>query len=403
MAVSCDFLVVGGGVVGLTIALEVRRRYPSAEIVVIEKEQSLAAHASGRNSGVLHAGFYYTADSLKARFTRDGNRQWQAYCDAKGLSINRCGKLVVARDETEVGSLETLLERGRRNGVALEWLTESEARQIEPRVKTVEAALWSPDTAAISSSSAMQALADDVRAGGVRLQLGEAFCYHDTNSDHVVTSHAVYDAGYVVNAAGLYADRVADNYGFSRRHRIIPFKGLYLYAHPDAYHPATNIYPVPNPREPFLGVHYTRTVDGETKIGPTAIPAFWRENYRGFDNFRAGELAEIVQREIGLFTFNRFNFRRLALEELKKYSRRYMAGCAAAMLEGVGPASFTRWGKPGIRAQLMDIEKRALEMDFLVEGDRGSLHVLNAVSPAWTCAFPFARYIGDQIEGYRSK
>jgi len=395
---TADFLIIGAGVVGLTAALELRRRYPDAAITVIDKEKTLAAHGSGRNSGVLHAGFYYTADSLKARFTRDGNRLWQDYCDEKGLRINRCGKLVVAADATEVDGLRELKRRGERNGVELHWMTAAEAREVEPRVKTHEYALFSPATASLDPTEAMAALHRDCLDQGVSVRLGVAYAGVDPARRSVHTDDGVVKAGYALNAAGLYADRIARDFGFSRDHRILPFKGLYLYPDKGSYRPRVNIYPVPNLKHPFLGVHFTSTVNGDTKIGPTAIPALWREHYAGMANFRASELAEVLAREAELFAFNRFGFRSLAFEEVRKYRRRYMIDGAARMLEGVETMGFRHWGKPGIRAQLIDIRRKALEMDFRTEGDGWSLHVLNAVSPAFTCAFPFAGYLADQME-----
>lgn len=395
---KADFLIIGGGVIGISIALELKRRYADAVIKVIEKELDIGAHGSGRNSGVLHAGFYYTADSLKAKFTREGNIAWRNYCQEKSLKINHCGKLVVASGPDEVEGLAELKSRGEKNGVELEWVSDTEARSIEPKVKTYEAALWSPNTASVDPLEIMKSLAEDAQDAGIELKMAECFISYDPSKNLTKTNRGIYSAGFVVNAAGLYADRVALQFSFSKKYRIIPFKGLYLYADEAAYKPRTNIYPVPNLKNPFLGVHFTITVDGKSKIGPTAIPAFWRENYQGMDNFRAHEMLEIVLREAELFAFNRFGFRTLALEEAKKYGRRYMETCAAKMLGDIVPGTYRKWGRPGIRAQLIDLERKALEMDFKVEGDGKSLHVLNAVSPAFTCAYPFACHISDMIE-----
>lgn len=395
---TCDFLVIGGGVIGLTMALELKSRHSDAKVVVLEKEPTSGAHASGRNSGILHAGFYYSSDSLKARLTRDGNREWRDYCETRGLDINHCGKLVVARDEHELDGLHELMRHGRTNHVELELISAQQAREIEPRVITHEHALWSPTTASVDPAAIMASLVDDVRRKNIDLRLGEAFIKHDPGTGKLWSSRQIYSAGYIVNAAGLHADRVAGHFGFSRDHRIIPFKGLYLYPEAGSYRPATNIYPVPDLKHPFLGVHFTVTVNGETKIGPTAVPALWRENYQGLQSFSVNEFFEIFAREAELFAFNRFDFRSLALRELRKYRQKYMIECAARMLDGVPGMGFGQWGNAGIRAQLVNIRDKALEMDFRVEGDDHSLHVLNAVSPAFTCAFPFARYLADRIE-----
>jgi len=214
----------------------------------------------------------------------------------------------------------------------------------------------------------------------------------------VETTRGRIAAGYVFNAAGLYADRIARAFGFSRDYRIVPFKGLYLYSPEPPDSLRTNVYPVPDLAHPFLGVHYTITVDGKAKIGPTAVPAFWREHYDGFANFSLRELAEIVGREALLFARNAFGFRRLALHELQKYRKGRMVRLAADLVADPPPARAWTWGRPGIRAQLVHLRERRLEMDFRYEGDARSFHVLNAVSPAFTCALPFCEFLFDRIE-----
>jgi len=392
---TCDFLVVGGGVIGLNIARELRRKHTDAKVVLIEKEEAPGLHASGRNSGVLHAGFYYSADSLKARFTRIGNQALTEYCESKKIPLNKCGKLVVARNEAELPVLDELLARGKANGVPLEAISEEEARKIEPRVKTFQRALFSPSTSSVDPAQVMAAMRADAEAEGVELRTGAA--YLSRRNGVVKTSAGAFDAGYVVNAAGLYADRIARDFGFARHYRILPFKGLYLYSEEPPGSLRTHVYPVPDLRNPFLGVHFTVTAAGKAKIGPTAIPAFWREQYEGFGNFSATELADILMRQAGLFFFSGFGFQRLALSELRKYYRPHLVRLSAELLEGVDAANYRHWGKAGIRAQLLDTRTRKLEMDFVFEHDDRSLHILNAVSPGFTCAIPFARHICEHI------
>src|ERR1043165_7137315 len=381
---TTDYLIIGAGIIGLTVALELRRRFPQASVLVLEKESAVGQHASGRNSGVLHAGFYYSADSLKARFCRDGNRAMRAYCTARGLPLNQCGKLVVAKNHAELAGLDELHRRGRANGVDVTLVSEADARRIEPRVKTTDRALWSPTTASADPGQVIAALARDCADAGITLCTGVA--YRSGAPGRVITADGPVDVGYVINCAGLYADRVARDFGFCRRYTILPFKGLYLYS--DEPHGAlrTHIYPVPDLKFPFLGVHFTLTVDGHAKIGPTAIPAFWREHYSGLERFDLVEAVEIATREASLMLNAGFDFRNLARLEMRKFSPAFLVGEAAKLLEGVNHEDYTRWGRPGIRAQLLDLERRTLVMDFLIEGDQRSLHVLNAVSPAWTCS-----------------
>jgi L-2-hydroxyglutarate oxidase LhgO len=393
---SPDFLVLGGGIIGLSMARELRRRFHNAQVTLLEKEPACGLHASGRNSGIIHAGFYYAADSLKAKLTRAGNQAMTDYCEAKKIPLNRCGKLVVAQDEDDLAQLDELLRRALANGVPLENLTEPEARQIEPRVKTYERALFSPTTTSADPRRVIEEMTQDATREGIAIRTGAP--YLRMRKGVVTTPEESFTAGHVVNAAGLYADKIALDFGFSERYRILPFKGLYLYSDepPGAFR--TNIYPVPDLRNPFLGVHFTIRADGQVKIGPTAIPALWREQYRGFDNFKFGEFMEVLFREAGLILSSTFDFQKLALAEVQKYSRPRLVALASRLAHGVRLEHCTRWGEPGIRAQLLDIKKRKLEMDFVIEGDKHSTHLLNAVSPGWTCSIPFARHAVDQIE-----
>lgn len=395
---TSDFLVIGGGVIGVNIALQAKHYFPDSSVMLIEKEPACGEHASGRNSGVLHAGFYYTADSLKARLTKDGNKRLTEYCTERGLGINRCGKLVVAKHADELPVLDELLSRAAHNDVVLHDVTAAEAKDIEPRVRTHERALFSPTTASVDPHEVMREFVTDAGRAGIRIL--NSTRYLGRGNGVIRTTTGNISAGYVINAAGLYADKVAKDFGFAQHYRILPFKGLYLYANEKAQPLQTNIYPVPDLRNPFLGVHHTVTIDGKSKIGPTAIPCFWREHYRGLENFRLGEFAEVVTRETELFIRNDFDFRKLAWEEMQKIYRPHLVKLAAGLLNGVRTEYYTKWGKPGIRAQLLDTTTRKLEMDFKMEGDERSFHVLNAVSPAFTCAMSFSEYTLEQIAGH---
>ncbi|MBF0159315.1 MAG: L-2-hydroxyglutarate oxidase [Magnetococcales bacterium] len=402
-----DFLIVGGGVIGLCLALEAKLRYPDQRVTVLEKEPYCGAHASGRNSGVLHAGFYYAADSLKARFTRDGNRAWRDYCQEHRLKVNACGKLVVAQDENDWAGLDELLRRAQINGIEMQVISADEARAIEPRVKTCQRALFSPSTAVVDPKRVMRSLTEQVERQGVDLHLGTAYLSRlaqDGSSSTVLTTTGErIVCGYLINAAGLQADRVAHDFGFAKNLVILPFKGLYLYSSEPVGALRLHVYPVPNLNNPFLGVHYTVTVDGHVKVGPTAIPAFWREHYQGWQGFNLGESIDILWREAGLWWRNEFDFRRLAWQELNKYRKGHMVALAERLVSHVDRSHYHRWGVPGVRAQLLNVSTRKLEMDFRYEGDRQSFHVLNAVSPGFTCAIPFSRFLFDQIDTFKQQ
>ncbi|MEQ1568758.1 MAG: L-2-hydroxyglutarate oxidase [Myxococcota bacterium] len=391
---SADLVVVGGGVVGLAAARAFARRSPGAAVVVLEKEPALAAHASGRNSGVLHAGFYYPSDSLKARFVVEGHRAWSAFCAEHDLPIRRCGKLVVARRDAQLEGLRELYRRGQQNGVRLEWLSAEEARRIEPRARTVEFALWSPDTAVVAPARLVESLAADASRHGVDLRLGTRFT--GRTSRIVTTDRGPIRAAKLLNCAGAYADRVAAAWGVGERWALVPFSGSYLVGDPSAPPLGCCVYPVPDPDVPFLGVHLTATVDGGVKIGPTAAPARWREDYGGLGGARLGELREQVATQVTLFAREPV-FRTHALRELAKRSRRMLVREASQLVDGLSTRAFRRWGPPGIRAQLVDRTSGRFAADFVVEEGEASVHVLNAVSPAFTCALPFAEHLVDRL------
>lgn len=232
---------------------------------------------------------------------------------------------------------------------------------------------------------------------GVKFIFNNGYKCREGATSVITLSGLVITAGKIINAAGLYADKIARDFNFSQDYTIIPFKGIYLKYTKKDKPIKTNIYPVPNLKNPFLGVHYTITVDGIIKIGPTSIPAFWRENYKGMDNFKGGEMANILGWESRLFLTNAFGFRSLAFEEVRKYNKSFFVDLAAKLVHNIDKSGFTEWSKPGIRAQLMNKKTMELVQDFVVESDGTTIHVLNAVSPAFTSSFPFAKWV---VENY---
>jgi L-2-hydroxyglutarate oxidase LhgO len=388
-----DYLIIGSGIVGLAIARELIGRFPNATIALLEKEPDVAFHGSGRNSGVLHAGFYYSKDSLKARFTRDGNRQMREYCYANNLRINECKKVVVATDESELPALYELDKRGKTNGVDVTFIDEKQLADIDPNVKTFKHALFSPNTATVDPVEVNQAIRNELQKKGVRFFFNEAYVSKLDGNTILSSKKNIFSAIKIINAAGLYADKIARDFGYSEKYTIIPFKGVYLKYHGKTNPVSINVYPVPVLRNPWLGVHFTVTVDGTVKIGPTSMPAFWRENYNGCGNFNIKEAATILGWESVLFFTNAFNFRNIAFDEIKKYRKSYFASLAEKMVKTMDARGFNEWGRPGIRAQLLNKETKELVMDFVIEGDKNTIHVLNAVSPAFTCSFPFAKWV----------
>ncbi len=390
-----DYLIIGGGIIGLNIAKELKQRDVYSKILLIEKEKDVAYHSSGRNSGVLHAGFYYTANSLKAKFTKEGNEALKDFCKKRGLQVNNCSKVVVAQNEKELLGLEELKKRGDINGVELHWLTKDELENKYPTIKTYKKALFCPSTATVNPKEVTKEFKKYIEELNVEVLLDCKYIKKLDNNE-VVTSRGNFIAKKVINAAGLYADKIAKNFGFSKDFVIIPFKGIYLKDKDNSPKLKTNIYPVPNLDNPFLGVHYTLTVDNESKIGPTAIPAFWRENYKGMSNFSLSEFCQILFYETKLFLTNAFGFRQLAFSEVKKYNLRYLKNLALKLTLNMNHEGYNSWSTPGIRAQLLNTNTLELVQDFVVQSDENSVHILNAVSPAFTSSIPFAKWVVDE-------
>src|SRR4051812_34203907 len=395
MATTADVAVIGGGIVGLALADALLAQRPGSRVVVLDKEPALGAHASGRNSGVLHAGFYYSPDSLKARLTRRGNELLHAFCDEEGIPVRRCGKLVVAQRPEDLPALDTLLSRAEANGVPVEGVDEAQARELEPLARTVERALWSPTTSSSSPLAVLEALAGRVRRRGGEVLLGSEVV--SARPGVVTTPDETLHVGHVVNAAGLQADRVGRWFGMCDDYRVLPFKGLYWYGSWEPGRLKRHVYPVPDPRDPFLGVHLTVTVDGRAKVGPTAIPALWREDYGGLRGLTGAELLEVLRLYPRFLRSPHHDVPGLLRAELPKYSRRYLVRQAQRLVPSVREEDFAVRGRTGVRAQLLHLPSGRLEMDFVVRGDERSTHVLNAVSPAWTGSLAFAEHVTQEL------
>ena len=389
-----EILIVGGGVLGLTLARELASR-GSGDILVLEKEQDLGLHASGRNSGVLHAGIYYAPDSLKARSCLAGNRLMRAFCKEQGLPVVEAGKVIVARTEAELPTLDELHRRATANGARVEFVDAQQLADLEPAARTVGRALLSRDTAVVDPRAVLGALRRELEATGrVRIATGCRF------EGLAAPERAVTSAGPVifrrfVNTAGAYCDRVARAFGLARDLRLIPFKGIYRKLRQGASFPLRgNIYPVPDIRNPFLGIHFTRSATGDVYLGPTAIPALGRENYGLLAGMDADAPA-ILATDAVLFFANPA-FRSVALTEPCKYLPHVFHRDAARLVKEYDPSLFERASKVGIRPQLVDWRTKQLVMDFRVEAVDGSVHVLNPISPAFTCSMDLARTVARE-------
>ena len=371
-------LVVGAGIIGMTMAWEWKNKNPNDEIVIIDKEAHEAFHASGKNSGVLHAGFYYSSDSLKAKLTAEGNRLMKEFCYSNNIPVNETGKLVVAKNEYEVQTLYELAKRSITNNAGAYLITEKDAKEIDPNAKTYRYALYSPNTATVNPRVVCRVLKEKLENKGVKFIFNMPYVKYNERYD------------FLINAAGLYADKIAHQNGIGLEYTMLPFKGLYRKYLGDNKI-KMQIYPVPNIKNPFLGVHFTLMADNTIKIGPTAIPAFWRENYTCASRFNFKEMLEILSIEVKLFIKNSFGFRDLALYEMRYYYPQNLINEAKKLVHNLR-GEF----KPmtaGIRAQLLNKKTNELVMDFLVKQKTNQIHILNAVSPAFTASFAFAKYV----------
>jgi L-2-hydroxyglutarate oxidase LhgO len=390
-----DVAVIGGGIVGLALADAWLAAHPGSQVLVLDKEERLAEHASGRNSGVLHAGFYYAPDSLKAQLTRRGNQMLRAFCEERGVPVREVGKVVVTTSPEQVPQLDELYARGQANGVPLEMVDEAGLRELEPLARTHGRALWSPSTAVADPVSVVEALAARVRERGGEVRLGTPVV--EAGPGWIRTPYQRIEVGHTINAAGLYADRVARWFGVGEDYAMLPFKGLYWYSNWPAGRLQRHVYPVPDPRNPFLGVHLTVTVSGRTKVGPTAIPSLWREDYRGVRGIRPSEMASIAKLYPRFLRSPHHDVPGLVRTELPKYSRRHLVSQASALVPSVSAQDFRERGRVGVRAQLLHVPSGRLEMDFVVRPGERSTHVLNAVSPAWTSSLAMAEWIVERI------
>ena len=388
---TAEVLIVGGGIIGLTIARElIHKGYKN--IVIIDKEKNLAKHASGRNSGVLHAGIYYSPDSLKARSCLNGNFLMRTYCKEKGLPILESGKVIVTRGEKEIPTLEELYRRALANGAKVDMVNEEELKEIEPNARTVQKAIYSYHTAVVDPKKIVLSLEKDLAASGrVKFFLDCRFL-GIKGSSAAITSCGKIEYDRFINAAGAHCDRVARAFRLGLNFRMIPFKGIYKKLSQNKTHLVRgSIYPVPDIRNPFLGIHFTRNVHGEVYLGPTAIPALGRENYGVLEGIDA-EAFSILFRDAILFCTNP-KFRDVALTEPKKYLTSFFFNSASKLVRVLNPSDIEPADKVGIRAQLVDWDKKELVLDFLVEKEGESVHVLNPVSPAFTSSMDLARTI----------
>lgn len=392
---DADVIVVGGGILGLASALALVERSPGLRLMLLEKEPVLAVHQSGHNSGVVHAGLYYPPGSLKAELCRDGKRLLEAFCDEHEIPLRRCGKLVVAVDESELDRLAELKRRGMGNRLeGLTELDESELRQVEPNARGV-CALHVPESGIVDFRRVAERMAELLRDRGATLELGALVERIERDGDGLVveTTRGRWRAGALVACAGLQSDRVAALAGADTNVRIVPFRGAYwVLRERAAALVRALIYPVPDPAFPFLGVHFTRRVDGTVWAGPNAMPALAREGYSRA-SFSSRDAAEIFSWPGAIRFAARYG--RMGVREVW---RDLVQPAAVREMQRYLPAldgSDVMRGPSGVRAQVMTRSGELVDDFLFAEGQR-SLHVVNAPSPGATSSLAIGRHIADR-------
>jgi L-2-hydroxyglutarate oxidase len=392
--VATDLAVIGGGLVGLATAHALTKKSPGASVTVLEAEDGLARHQSGRNSGVIHSGVYYTPGSLKAELCREGRNRLLDFCSEHDIVHDVCGKVIVATRESEVAALEKITERGIANGLeGLRRIGPAELEEIEPHATAVQG-LVVPQAGVVDFGGVATSLAKLITEEGHRVVTGfRVTAITRTAEGFILTAEngETIEAGRLVNCAGLQSDRIARLAGDEPSAQIIPFRGEYYVMDAGRDHLVRHlVYPVPDPRFPFLGVHFTRRYDGTVEVGPNAVLAFGRHHYRGESSPDWGDVWELVKSP-ALWKLGRKYWRTGGAEMIRSRSRRLYAAAARRLIPEVKASDLQRGGS-GIRAQAV-MPDGSLADDFVFVEGKAALHVLNAPSPAATACLA----IGDRI------
>ncbi|MEC9439175.1 MAG: L-2-hydroxyglutarate oxidase [Chloroflexota bacterium] len=389
-----DVVVVGGGIIGLATSMKLTQDFPKLKVAVLEKEKEVAQHQTGHNSGVIHAGIYYAPGSQKANFCSTGGKLLRDFCDEYGIAYDMCGKLIVATDDSEVPQLEELFKRGTENGAeGLRMVDQEEIKEIEPYSAGVKAIL-SPNTGIIDYFEVSQTYATRMRDNGGDLLTNVEVISIENNDNlvYVNTTSGTVAAKYVLNCAGLHADTVARMMGVDVGVKIVPFRGEYFSIIPEKEHMVKGlIYPVPNPSMPFLGVHFTRRINGSVEAGPNAVLAFAREGYKKTD----------VNLKDTLGTLSYAGFWKMSAKYWKvgmhEQYRSLVKGVFVKSLQKLMPEiTGDDLGNPGagVRAQVIDSNGGLLQ-DFAIEASANAIHVLSAPSPGATSSLTISEYIVD--------
>lgn len=400
MSQNYDFIIIGAGVVGLSIAYKLSHQQPNSKILILEKETQLGAHASGRNSGVLHSGLYYPPESLKAKMCVSGSRLLREFIQEHQLRFQHTGKIILPMKPEDDATLDFLKSRADQNGVQTKIIDQDEISELQKGASSLSGrALWSPQTAIFDSTQVLKEFSRSL-SKNVELKYSEPFESYDFKTKSLLSSKASYSAGLFINCAGSYTEKIAQSFGLAQNFVSIPIKGVYRYLKKEIADKISRLlYPVPDLNLPFLGIHFTPSIHGKLSIGPSAVPAFGRENYSGIEGLEAAELPGRGLRLASLYFRNEQGFRKYVHQEIKTMSAAASVELAQKMFPEIQKQHLSGEVKVGIRPQLYDNSQKKMLMDFHIERGENSVHILNAISPAFTCSLSFAEYILQEVIG----
>jgi (S)-2-hydroxyglutarate dehydrogenase len=390
-----DFAIIGGGIVGLSTAMALGKRYPNAQIIVLEKESNWAAHQTGHNSGVIHSGIYYKPGSFKAKFCRDGATSMVEFCQEHNIDHDVCGKVIVAVDESEVQRLENIYQRGVDNGIKVQRITAEEVKEVEPHVRCVAGVrVYSTGIANYKQVCLKYAELIQHQGGELRLNTKVLRIVHSASNQVVETNNGTFETRFVINCAGLHSDRVAKLNNVDPQAKIIPFRGEYYELVPEKRHLVkTLIYPVPNPDFPFLGVHFTRMIDNSVHAGPNAVLSLKREGYKKTD-FDFRDFAEVMTYP-GFWKLAAKHADEGIQEIIRSFSKAAFVHSLQQLIPEVQAADLVPC-HAGVRAQALMNDGKLVD-DFLIIPGQNCVNVCNAPSPAATSSLEIGKAIVAEI------
>jgi len=382
--------------VGLSIAYQLKEKYPLLTITVIDKEPEVGKHSSGRNSGVLHAGLYYQPESLKAKVCVKGAKRLRSWCEAEKLPVLSCGKIITPQKPKLDSQLEFLLNRGQTNGATVELIDQQQFNELAPDGYTSSGrALWSPNTCVVKPILVVQRLKEKLQERGVHFIFSQECWGISSNENRITLDNKTISYGHLFNCTGLQADRVAHQFGIGKRYTMLPFRGGYWQLREDTpFKFNTNLYPVPDLEVPFLGVHITPSVDGITYLGPTATPALGRENYSSIQGAEPLMALDFMRHMATQIVIDK-KMRRYVYDQAFEWLPHKFLKAAQSIIPELKMNHIKRSKKVGIRPQLYDRIKRELVQDFVMLHAESSTHIINAISPAFTAGFELADHILD--------